>query len=60
MVIAVTRNRGKTPGKQVQHMSACGTAPAEIRHFATADPGSNRSRLVFARGFAPVTVTRTM
>ena len=49
------RNRGKTPGKQVQHASACGTAAAEIRHFLAVEPGLTRFRSVFARGFAPVT-----
>ena len=48
-------NRGKTPGKQVQHASACGTAAAEIRHFLAVEPGLTRFRSVFARGFAPVT-----
>ena len=49
-------NRGKTPGKQVQHASACGTAAAEIRHFLAVEPGLTRFRSVFARGFAPVTL----
>ena len=49
-------NRGKTPGKQVQHASACGTAAAEIRHFLAVEPGLTRFRSVFARGFAPVTM----
>ncbi len=48
-------NRDKTPGKQVQHASACGTAAAEIRHFLAVEPGLTRFRSVFARGFAPVT-----
>ena len=52
------RNRGKTPGKQVQHASACGTAAAEIRHFLAVEPGLTRFRSVFARGFAPVTLER--
>ena len=55
--IDYTGNRGKTPGKQVQHASACGTAAAEIRHFLAVEPGLTRFRSVFARGFAPVTYT---
>jgi len=54
---ARTRNRGKTPGKQVQHTPAYGTVVAEIRHFSTGKAGMNRVRSVFTRGFAPVTRT---
>ncbi len=55
LVSLVAGNRGKTPGKQVQHASACETAAAEIRHFLAVEPGLTRFRSVFARGFAPVT-----
>jgi hypothetical protein len=48
-------NWGKTPGKQVQHMPASGTASPEISHFSAIKHGSTRCRSMFARGFAPIT-----
>jgi hypothetical protein len=54
-LIGPVRNRGKTPGTQVQHTFGFRTAAPGSRHFLPADPCLILVSSVFARGFAPLT-----
>src|SRR5690349_11290127 len=52
---AEPRNRGKSPGTQVQHTLKLGTRGTEFRHFLASDCGTVWMMTKSARGFAPIT-----
>src|SRR6478609_6896691 len=52
---SLTRNRGKSPGTQVQHTLKVGTTGAGFRQFLASDCGTVWTITKSARTFAPFT-----